>query len=115
MSTSCGWSAGDEARPIGDILRRLLRAKKFYQKPKYSGLTQAWQATVGEGVAAHTRVRSFREGEMTVEVTSPVLMHELSAFMKEQLLAALQATDGGRDVASIRFCLGKGPEQEEVT
>ena len=50
---------------------------------------------------------------MTVEVTSSVLLHELSGFMKPQLLSGLQASKGGRDVADLRFCLGNGAGDNE--
>jgi len=106
-------SPADEARPIGDVLKALLRRKRFLQKGKYSALTTAWVELVGEAVAARTRIRSFQEGKLTVEVTSSVLLHELNGFMKQQLLSGLRACDAGRDVAELRFCLGQGSEQGE--
>jgi predicted nucleic acid-binding Zn ribbon protein len=95
-----------EARPIGDVLKALLRRKKFLQKGKYAALTQTWAELVGTAIAARTRIRAFQEGRLTIEVTSSVLLHELNGFMKPQLLSGLQAGKGGRDVAELRFCLG---------
>ena len=106
MSRTPGWEPGDRARPIGDVLKALLRRKKFLQKGKYPALTQAWAELVGEAISARTRVRSFQEGKLTVEVTSSVLLQELSGFMKPQLLAGMQGCKAGKDVAELRFCLG---------
>ena len=114
MRHSAGQPRSDEARPIGDVLKALLRRKRFLQKGKYAGLTEAWVGLVGEAIAARTRIRNFHEGKLVVEVTSSVLLHELSGFMKPQLLAALRQCDAGRDVAEVRFCLGgAGREDNE--
>ncbi len=106
MGARSGWQR--EARPIGEIARALLRRKKFHEKGKYGALVDAWADLVGESIAARTRIRAFRGGELVVEVGSSVLLHELNGFMKEQLLAGIQSTEGGRDVASLRLCLGNG-------
>jgi predicted nucleic acid-binding Zn ribbon protein len=104
------WSAPqDRARPIGDVLKALMRRKKFLQKGKYAGLTQTWAELVGEAIATRTCVRSFQEGKLTIEVVSSALLHELNGFMKPQLLAGLQGAKGGRDVVELRFCLRSGP------
>ena len=113
MSQMPADASGDRARPIGDVLKALLRRKKFLQKGKYPALTEAWSELVGQGIAARTRIRSFSEGKLTIEVTSSVLLHELSGFMKQQLLAGMQATKGGKDVAELRFCLGDSSKASE--
>jgi predicted nucleic acid-binding Zn ribbon protein len=110
VSGATGIPPADGARPIGDVLKALLRRKRFLQKGKYSGLTEAWAALVGEAVASRTRIRSFQEGRVTIEVTSSVLLHELNGFMKPQLLSGMRQSRGGRDVADLRFCLGNGAE-----
>lgn len=96
------------ARPLGEILKRILRRKRLHQKGKYGALSVAWEELVGEGVASRTRIGAFDEGELVVEVDSAALLHELNSFMKDQLLAGLRATDGGRDVAGLRFRLRPG-------
>ena len=102
--------SSDRAQPIGDVLKALMRRKKFYQKGKYSALQTAWRELVGESIAERTRVRQFKEGTLTVEVSSSVLLHELNGFMKPQLLSGLQESKEGRDVAELRFRLGNGRE-----
>jgi len=94
------------ARPIGEILKALLRSKRFYERRKYGALVDAWRTVVGEDIARHTRIVAFEGGEVLVEVDAPVLLHELSGFMRSALLAHLQRTRGGEDVAALRFRLG---------
>ena len=96
----------DRARPIGEVIRKIVRRKRFFEKGKYGSLVAAWSELVGEQIANRTRIRSFKGGQLVIEVDSAVLLHELSSFMKEQLLAGLQTTEAGRDVANLRFCLG---------
>jgi len=93
------------ARPAGEIFRRLIRRKKFYEKGKFGPLCAAWARVVGEGVAERTSLKSYREGRLLVEVDSPVLLQELSGFMTRSLLEELRRTPEGRDVAEVRFCL----------
>ena len=95
-------------RSVGELTRELLRHKRFYQKGKYRGLAKAWAELLGEAAAARTRIRAFRDGELVVEVDSSALLHELDGFMKPRLLAGLQASQAGRDISRIRFCLGEG-------
>ena len=96
----------DRARPIGDVIKRLLKRKRFYEKGKFGALVHAWAHVVGDEIAAHTRISGFREGRLVVDVDSSVLLHELGGFLKEQVLRELQATDGGVDVMELRFRLG---------
>ena len=73
-----------EPRTIGDVARALLRRKKFREKGRYGALVDAWQELTGEEIAARTQIRSFKDGELVIEVESSVLLHELNGFLKEQ-------------------------------
>jgi len=75
-------------------------------------LNRAWDELVGESVAARTRIRSFGDGELVVEVDSCVLLHELNGFLRPQLVEGLQAVKAGRDIVKLRFCLM--PSQEDA-
>ena len=96
-----------EAVRIGELLRKLLRKKRFFQRRKYHDLASSWQQAAGQEVAGHTRISSFSEGTLTVEVDNAILLQELAGFMRLQLLAALQSSDAARDVAELRFRLGR--------
>ena len=110
MSTTSGSRHSGAARPIGEIIEGLVRRKRFYEKSKYGALVDAWTELVGERIAERTRISSFKDGELVVDVDSSVLLHELAGFLREQLLAGIQGAKAGRDVARIRFRLGHGED-----
>lgn len=101
-------AAADHSRPIGDIIRELLRRKRFYEKGKYGALTALWEEMAGEAIASRTRISSFAGGELVIDVDSPALLHEMNGFLREQFLGGLRAAEGGRDVVSLRFRLSSG-------
>ena len=101
----------DRTRRFGDVLRGVLKSKRFHQKGKYSALADAWQQIAGKEVAARTRLVSFEHGCVTIEVSDPVLRHELGGFMRAALLTELQRAAGGEDIVEMRFQLGQ-PEAE---
>lgn len=102
-SVSFGKTPGKQ---FGNVLKKLLKEKRFYQKSKYGALSNAWEEVVGEELASQTKIVAFKHGRVRVEVKSSVLMQELSGFMKDSILQELQQTSGGQDVSEIRFCLG---------
>jgi predicted nucleic acid-binding Zn ribbon protein len=102
--------AGSEARPFGQIARELLKHKRFHEKGRFGPLSDEWQALVGDEWAARTKISAFKEGVLVVEVDSPVLLHEMTGFLRGQLLAGLQASAAGRDVVDLRLKLGSVPQ-----
>lgn len=78
---------------------------------RFHALARGWDEIVGEAIAARTRIHSFREGVLIVAVDTPVLLHELNGFMKQQILARLREGEGSRDVAELAFVL-RPPAQE---
>ena len=93
---------------FGAVLKGVWREKKFHEKGKYGGLVDAWAEVAGAEIAARTNIRSFKGGELVIELDSAVLLHEMNGFMKQGLLAGLQSHEGARDVSGLRFCLGRG-------
>jgi len=106
MSGPAPWDAQETARSFGDVVRAVLRRKKFAEKGRYGRLVKVWNDLVGPGVAEHTRVKAFQDGRLVVDVGSPALLHELNGFLKDSLLAGMQSTDAGRDIARLEFRLG---------
>ncbi|MCD6416332.1 MAG: DUF721 domain-containing protein [Planctomycetes bacterium] len=102
-----------EPTSFGEIARRILRHKKLYQKSRVGPLMDTWRELLGESVAARTSIYSFEKGELVVSVDSAALLSEMDGFMRERLVVALQATEAGRDVASLRFRLSQGPPRED--
>jgi predicted nucleic acid-binding Zn ribbon protein len=91
---------------FGDILRKILKRKRFYEKNTYGKLSQAWETTVGKEVASHTRIKAYQNGILKVDVDSSVLLQELRGFLHRQILSELQATPGGEGIAEIVFRMG---------
>ena len=98
-------------KSLGRVLARVLKGKRFYEKKRYGALVEAWRQTVGEEVAAHTRISRFDHGRLTVEVDTPILMHELTGFLRSAILQQIQSAPGGEDVADLRFRLGGSMSQ----
>lgn len=95
-----------DTKSFGDVLKRVVKEKRFNARAKYGKLVAAWEDTVGQQLAKETKITNFKDGCLVVEVSSSALLQELSGFMKPTLLAELQKRDGGSDVASIDFKLG---------
>lgn len=93
-------------KKFGDVLERLLKEKRFYEKSKFGALSGAWNEVVGDEIAARTKIVSYQHACLRVEVDSSILMQELSGFMQHTILQELQQISGGKDVAELRFCLG---------
>ncbi len=91
---------------LRDVLAAYLETSGLARLMSHPGLYLAWREAVGEEVAAHTRVASFRGGILEVEVDSSVLLHRLAGFQKQQILQALQEKKTGLFVEGIKFKLG---------
>jgi predicted nucleic acid-binding Zn ribbon protein len=98
------------AKRFGDVMKRLLRAKRFYQKSKYGPLVTAWEEVVGEEIASRTRIGAYEHGRLTIQVDSSVLMQELSGFLRSTLLQELRRKPAGQDVVDLRVTLAGGSE-----
>lgn len=91
---------------IGDILAELL-AKRSYGRPLANeGLRKAWARAAGERLAGASRVATYRDGILTIEVESAAQRYELEAFGGPELLAALQRDDTIPDVRKLVFRVG---------
>ena len=92
-------------KSFGDVMRRLIRKKRVRERSRYGAVVKAWREAVGEELADVTRVADLDEGTLLVEVESPVLMQELSGYMKPTLLQEVRNAEGGEDVFELRFRL----------
>ena len=66
-------------------------------------VSSAWQRAAGEALAARTRVAQFRDGILTIEVSSAALRYELEAFRGADLLARLGADQDAPMVQRLVF------------
>ena len=101
-----------EPKAFGEVLKGLLKRKRFYEKGRYGALSHAWERVIGEvlgdEVAAQTCVTAYRHGLVTVDVACPVLLQEMGGFLRAKLLERLQSVPGGEDVGDLRFRMGRG-------
>lgn len=98
-------------KEFGNVLSRLLKQKRFYQKSKYGALARAWTKAAGEEISSCTKISSFRHGRLRINVNSSIMLQELSGFRKQSLLNRLQETEGGEDVIDLQFFLNDGSEE----
>jgi predicted nucleic acid-binding Zn ribbon protein len=61
----------DEPRPLRDALAAVRKELGLPEGNNFEVLVAMWPDIVGIDVAQHTRVRSLRDGECTVEVDEP--------------------------------------------
>lgn len=83
---------------VGDLVSRMGGDAYMAQ----AQVADVWDDTVGPEVARRTAIRGLRDGELLVDVDSPVWGNELSA-MSGQISDALNQTLGQRLVRSMRF------------
>jgi predicted nucleic acid-binding Zn ribbon protein len=91
---------------LGDILASLMQRRAYARPLAMGGLRAAWSRAAGERLAARSRIVTFRDGVLTVEVSSSAQRYELEAFHAPQLLAALQADPNAPGLRRLAFRVG---------
>jgi hypothetical protein len=89
---------------LGYLLARFLRGTTVGRSAALEALGEAWRAVVGPELAAETRVVSFKDGTLRIEVRGSPLLQELSTFYRDSLLAALR--EKRREVVGLEMRLG---------
>lgn len=79
-----------EPAPIQEMLPSILRGIKGVAGGPLDQLRKAWGEILGPEVAARTRVASFTDGNVKVEVASAALKHDLVSFRSAEVLGALR-------------------------
>ena len=93
---------------LADILASVLQ-KRGYAKPLVTtGVQGAWVRVAGERLATRSRVATFRDGILTIEVDSAAQRYELEAFRGPELLVGLQRDEDIPKVRKIVFRVGSG-------
>ncbi len=95
-----------KAVPIGEILDAYLAETERSSVKPLSLVKGAWGSICKTRHIQGTRVASFKEGKVTIEVKSPPLVAELAQFRRKELLDALQrALVVDAKVSDLRFRL----------
>lgn len=93
-------------KALSGALDALMAHRGFDRILSSSDLERAWVGALGPKRAAMTKLGMVRRGVITVTVSHPTLLAELSQFQKPALLAALRKTSGGAGLCDIRFRTG---------
>ncbi|MDQ7780715.1 MAG: DUF721 domain-containing protein [Planctomycetota bacterium] len=78
------------AQKVGDIAGSILRRFRPQHGKQIDALRSAWAACVPPALSAHTRVVSFSNGKLLVDVDSPAALAQIDGFMKPQILDCLK-------------------------
>ena len=87
--------------PIKDIVRGVIQKLSGGSTPVQ--LQELWKSIVGDKGTAHTRILSFEQGKVVVEVDSPAWLYQMS-LKKRKILQQLQQHIS--DVKNISFKIG---------
>lgn len=91
-----------EATPIGEILRELLKTQHLDTKLDEMKLIQLWPQMMGQTIAEYTQRIYIKNGVMYISLTSAVLRNEL--FMcRKMLIKRLNKEIGSSLVKDIIF------------
>ncbi len=94
------------AVPIGDILDAYLAETERSSVKPLAQVRHGWESLVQSKKLNGTRVASFKEGKVTIEVKSPPLLAELAQFRRKELLLTLQSTVSPEvSICDLRFRL----------
>lgn len=98
-------------RPIGDILKSIIKEKKWQDRFRVQAVWDYWDEVVGEFACRETQPRSFKQGCLFVDVSDPMWMHHLQ-FSSEVIRENLNKKLGAELVKNIRFTLNPAAHKE---
>lgn len=102
---SDSWS---DTKGTGELVRAFLASlgPRDRERVAEAGVVSWWASAVPPEIAAHTISAAIRDGELVVQVDSPVWAAELSA-MSEQLRILMREATGTDAVSSVRFTVSR--------
>jgi predicted nucleic acid-binding Zn ribbon protein len=96
----------DRAQSTGELIPKVMQKLGLKERLQEHEILAAWQALVGEFIAAHSCPGSLREGILYVHVLQPALHYELERVTKPEILRKLKQRFGGKVIRDLRFRLG---------
>lgn len=91
-----------EAMPVGEILRNLLKAQHLDAKLDEIKLIKLWPQMMGPTIAEYTQQIYLKNGTLYISLTSAVLRNELLMY-REMLIKRLNKEIGSPLVKEIIF------------
>jgi predicted nucleic acid-binding Zn ribbon protein len=100
------WFYAKRPKPISNVIAQVVQRRGYAQVRVAGERDEAWQAALGEELAALTQIGGVRRGVMEVVVANSLLMQELT-FRKEELLTSLQQALPEAAIKQLRFRVGQ--------
>jgi hypothetical protein len=110
-----GRDRGRGPRALGEVLGELILARGLGQVRSATQLAAAWAQVIAEPKPCQTRVSGLRHGVLTITVAHPVLLEELVAFRKSELLQRMRETLPHVRLQDLRFRIGTIESEETPT
>ena len=95
----------DRARPIGDVLGKLLPKLGIATRIKEADIQSAWVGIVGEFIAQHSQPDRLVAGTLHIRVIQSSVRYELDRVWKPEIIRKLREQFGERTIRDIRFVL----------
>ncbi len=89
-------------KSIGELVRDALHRFQSQRKLHLQHARDAWQTVVPEPYDEHTSVESYRNGTLTVGVSSQPMLSELSGFYADRLEKQLRE-EGLDSLDNLKF------------
>lgn len=93
----------DHTVKMSDLVSGLLKELGLEEKNWHQTLMNEWPDLVGPQVAQRARPGRLQNRVLTIFVTSPVWLNELSRYSKPQMLKNIQARFGADLIREIRL------------
>jgi predicted nucleic acid-binding Zn ribbon protein len=97
---------GDDPVPLRDAVAAVGHELGMPPPGELGALARAWSEIVGDAVAAHTAVRSVREGVCTVEVDDPGWATQVR-YAEQQIVVRAETCCGPGVVRSVRVVVAR--------
>ena len=94
-----------EPRPIGDVVRRLMRGRLARKRRKESRIHEVWADVVGPERKDRLHPMRLRSGVLWVGVESPALLYEVAQFERAAMVEKLTKLLPDLAIEDVRFRL----------
>ncbi len=91
---------------ISDILSSALGRYRPARDTEMTRIWDIWDTAVGRPIAMNAKPDAFKDGHLTVNVSSSAWIHQLK-FLEKEMITTLNKRIGGSLVKQIRFKIGK--------
>ncbi len=91
---------------IGDILNRALNKYRPAKDMDMTLIWEIWDQAVGAPIAMNAKPDAFKDGVLSVNVSSSAWIHQLK-FLEKEMISNLNARLDNALISKIRFKIGK--------